>query len=52
MSHNGAGPNPTFQDTEAYTMKFDDGAMKYLEEQSLEIMFLDNNAPEPGIGAH
>ena len=51
FSRTGAGPNPTFQDTEAYTMRFDDGTMKYLEEQYLEIMFIDDNAPAPGIEA-
>ena len=48
-SHTAAGPNPTFQDARSYTMVFDDGTLKYLETQSLDVILFDDNAPMTGI---
>ena len=49
LSHTSAGPDPVFQDSAPYTMDFDDGAMKYLESQKLNIVLFDDNAPMTGI---
>ena len=49
LSHTAAGPAPVFQDSAPYTMDFDDGAMKYLESQKLNIVLFDDNAPMTGI---
>lgn len=49
LSHTSAGPDPVFQDSAPFTMDFDDGAMKYLESQKLDIVLFDDNAPMTGI---
>lgn len=49
LSHTAGGPNPTFQDSQPYTMTFDDETMKYLESQPLTIVVFDDNAPMTGI---
>ena len=48
-SHTAAGCNPSFQDSQTYSMQFDDGTMKYLETQTLDIVLFDDNAPVTGI---
>jgi len=48
-SQTAAGNNPTFQDSQTYSMQFDDGTMKYLESQTLDIVFFDDNAPLTGL---
>jgi len=48
-SHTATGTNPTFQDARSYTMVFDDGTMKYLETQSLDVILFDDAAPMTGI---
>lgn len=48
-SHAATGCNPSFQDTQAYTMTFDDGTLRYLEAETLDIAFFDDNAPVAGV---
>ena len=48
-SHTGAGPNPLFNDARSYTLAWDDGTVKYLETQSLDIILFDDSAPMSGI---
>lgn len=48
-SHTGRGPNPSFRDTNPYSVTFNDGLMNYLETSSLEIYLVDDDAPVSGI---
>jgi len=47
-SHNGAGVNPRFEDTQSFEVLFDSKAISYFENESLEIMFFDDSADIPG----
>ena len=48
-SYTAAGSDPTFKDSQTYQMQFDDGSLRYLETQTLDIVFFDDNAPLTGI---
>ena len=50
-SHTAEGRNPRFGDTRSYTMDFDEGALKYFQTQTLDIILFDNDAPLTGIEA-
>jgi len=50
-SHTAAGRNPKFNDTVSHNVIFDEGALKYFQTQTLDIIVFDNDAPLTGIEA-
>lgn len=49
MSQTSSGSNPKFKDVQTYEVTYDRGAQKFFQEEKLEIMFVDDNAPLTGL---
>ena len=48
-SHNAVGENPTFNDTQTYEVLLDSKAIKYFEQNKLDVILFDDHADIGGV---
>ena len=43
------GPNPAYHDSQSYALTLDDQTINYLNQNNLNVVFIDDEAPITGI---
>ena len=49
MSFNSSGSNPTFKNAQSYKLVMEPSSQSYLKKETLDIVFIDDNAPLNGL---